>query len=276
MRGNETMTMTGQRTTAAAPCIAIRDVQKDFTNQKGRVFTGVTDVTLEIERGSFVSIVGPSGCGKSTLLTMISGLTAPTSGTVEVEGEPVREVPGNLGFLFQKDVLFPWKTVLGNVKAPLLFRGVSKEEADVRARGWIDRVGLHGFENHYPHQLSGGMCKRVSLAQTFVYDPEIILMDEPFSALDVHTRNKMETELMEIWNGSGRTVVFVTHDLEEAIALSTHVVVFTQSPGRIKAVYEIDLPHPRNVAEIKFEPGFPAIYQEIWSALREEVAHGGE
>lgn len=266
-----------QRGQALAPYIEIRDVSKQFVNKKGTVFTGVTEIELTIEKGSFVSIVGPSGCGKSTLLTMISGLSGPTTGDVLIEGKSIRDVQNNMGFLFQKDVLFPWKTVLGNVESPLLFRGVDKSEAKRRALEWIAKVGLKGFEHHYPHQLSGGMRKRVSMAQTFVYDPEVILMDEPFSALDVHTRNRMENELMEIWGGSGRTVVFVTHDLEEAIALSTHVVVFTKSPGRIKAVYEVDLPYPRNVAEIKFEPKFPEIYQMIWSDLREEVAgHGHE
>jgi NitT/TauT family transport system ATP-binding protein len=266
---------TEQKETASAPYIEIRDVSKKFVNKKGTVFTGVTEVNLSIAKGSFVSIVGPSGCGKSTLLTMISGLSSPTTGSVQIEGQTVSDVQDNMGLLFQKDVLFPWKTVLGNVELPLQFRGVEKREARKRAFAWIERVGLNGFEHHYPHQLSGGMRKRVSMAQTFVYDPEVILMDEPFSALDVHTRNRMENELMEIWSGSGRTVVFVTHDLEEAIALSTHVVVFTKSPGRIKSVYEIDLPYPRNVAEIKFEPKFPEIYQTIWNDLREEVASSG-
>jgi NitT/TauT family transport system ATP-binding protein len=190
---------------------------------------------------------------------------------VLVDGEPVRDVHPDVGFIFQRDALLPWKTVLDNVALALDFRGVTKDEGQRRARAWIARVGLGGFEHYYPHQLSGGMRKRVQLAQSLVYDPPIVLMDEPFSALDVQTRNLMENELLQLWAEDRKTVVFITHDLEEAIALSDEVVVMTASPGRVKAVYPIELPRPRNVTEIRFEPAFGRVYQRLWADLRDEV-----
>jgi len=215
--------------------------------------------------------VGPTGCGKSTTLALVSGLTPPSSGEVLVQHRPVTGIARNLGYVFQGDVLFPWKSVLGNVAAGLRFRGVAKREARERAREWIAKVGLTGFENHYPHQLSGGMRKRTALAQSLITSPEIILMDEPFSALDVQTRALMEDELLELWSSTSASVAFVTHDLEEAIALSDRVCVITAGPGTVKGVYEIDLPRPRHVAEIRFEPRFVELYREIWDDLRDEV-----
>jgi NitT/TauT family transport system ATP-binding protein len=173
--------------------------------------------------------------------------------------------------VFQGDVLFPWKSVLGNVSSGLRFRGVKKKEANERAREWIAKVGLSGFEDHYPHQLSGGMRKRTALAQSLITSPELILMDEPFSALDVQTRALMEDELLDLWSATSASVVFVTHDLEEAIALSDRVCVITAGPGTVKGIYEIDLPRPRHVAEIRFEPRFVELYRDIWENLRDEV-----
>ncbi|HVQ74495.1 MAG TPA: ABC transporter ATP-binding protein [Candidatus Binatia bacterium] len=251
--------------------ITLTDVEKTFDGAAGR-HTAVTGVSLEVQSGRFVSIVGPSGCGKSTLLAMIAGLTPPTRGRIEVGGRAVQGgVPDNLGYLFQRDALLPWKTAAENVGLPLAIRGRPAAEIRERADRWIRRVGLTGFERYYPHQLSGGMRKRVSLATTLIYEPAVCLMDEPFSALDVQTRNLMENELLELWGETGTTVVFVTHDLEEAIALSDEVVVMTAAPGRIKAAYRIALPRPRSVIEIRFREEFTRLYEQIWKDLRDEV-----
>jgi NitT/TauT family transport system ATP-binding protein len=251
--------------------IELRDVTKRFRTPVGDVYTALRDLNLSVGHGEFVSIVGPTGCGKSTTLALVSGLTPPSAGEVIVQGRQVTGIGDNLGYVFQGDVLFPWKSVIGNVSAGLRFRGVAKREANERAREWIAKVGLTGFEDHFPHQLSGGMRKRTALAQSLITAPEIILMDEPFSALDVQTRALMEDELLDLWSASSASVVFVTHDLEEAIALSDRVCVLTAGPGTVKGVYQIDLPRPRHVAEIRFEPRFVELYREIWEDLRDEV-----
>jgi NitT/TauT family transport system ATP-binding protein len=255
----------------ATPAIELRGAAKRFRTPAGDIYTALHDFNLSVAHGEFVSIVGPTGCGKSTALSLISGLAPVSAGEVFVMGEPVRSVERRLGFVFQGDVLFPWKSVLGNVSAGLRFRGVPRREAQERAREWIARVGLSGFEDHYPHQLSGGMRKRTALAQSLITSPEIILMDEPFSALDVQTRALMEDELLDLWSSTSASVVFVTHDLEEAIALSDRVCVMTAGPGTVKGVYTIDLPRPRHVAEIRFEPRFIELYRDIWDDLRDEV-----
>src|ERR1700682_5884984 len=239
--------------TQAPATIELVGVSKRFRTPSGVIYTALTEFTLSDVRGEFVSIVGPTGCGKSTTLSLISGLAPPSAGEVRVMGEPVEGIGKELGYVFQGDVLFPWKSVLGNVSAGLRFRGVPKREANERAREWIAKGGLSGFEDHYPHQLSGGMRKRTALAQSLITSPEIILMDEPFSALDVQTRALMEDELLELWASTSASVVFVTHDLEEAIALSDRVCVMTAGPGTVKGIYEIDLPRPRHVAEIRFD-----------------------
>ena len=186
-------------------------------------------------------------------------------------GKPVHGIHPSIGYMFQTDATFPWKDVLHNVAVGPLFRGVPRAQAFEQARDWIRRVGLSGFEHHYPHQLSGGMRKRVALAQTLINGPQIILMDEPFSALDVQTRALMEDELLQLWSSTSASVVFVTHDLEEAIALADRVCVITAGPGTVKGIYDIDLPRPRQVAEIRFDPRFVHLYQQIWGALRDEV-----
>ncbi len=257
--------------TAATPAIELRDVTKRFRTPSGDIYTALRDLNLTVGAGEFVSVVGPTGCGKSTTLALISGLTPASSGEVLVQGKPVNGIGDNLGYVFQGDVLFPWKSVLGNVAAGLRFRGAKKKEANEQAREWIAKVGLSGFEDHYPHQLSGGMRKRTALAQSLITSPELILMDEPFSALDVQTRALMEDELLDLWSATSASVVFVTHDLEEAIALSDRVCVITAGPGTVKGIYEIDLPRPRHVAEIRFEPRFVELYRDIWENLRDEV-----
>lgn len=259
--------------TVAPPAagIALQHVTKRFRTPKGQLYTALRDLTLSVAPGEFCAVVGPTGCGKSTTLGLISGLERPSAGEVYVMGKPVTGVDPGIGYVFQTDAVFPWKNVLKNVAAGPLFRGASKAQAYERARDWIARVGLTGFEDRFPHQLSGGMRKRVALAQTLINEPQILLMDEPFSALDVQTRNLMGNELLQLWSASAASVVFVTHDLEEAIALADKVCVITAGPGTVKGIYSVDLPRPRNVAEIRFDPRFVALYQTIWEDLRSEV-----
>ncbi len=251
--------------------IELRDVTKRFPTPTGKAYTAIRDINLTVAPGEFVAVVGPTGCGKSTTLSLISGLERSSEGSAQVMGKPVQGIDSRIGYVFQTDAVFPWKSVLSNVATGPLFRGQRKAEALERAHDWIARVGLSGFENHYPHQLSGGMRKRVALAQTFINEPQILLMDEPFSALDVQTRTMMEDELLHMWSSISASVIFVTHDLEEAISLADRVCVLTAGPATVKGIYTIDLPRPRNVAEIRFEPRFVQLYHEIWEDLRNEV-----
>jgi len=253
------------------PAIELRGVTKRFLTPSAGVYTALRDLNLAVQPGEFCAVVGPTGCGKSTTLALISGLEPPSEGEVEVFGKPVQGIADGIGYVFQSDAVFPWKTVLENVAAGPRYQGASNTEARTRARDWISRVGLTGFEDRYPYQLSGGMRKRVALAQSLINGPRILLMDEPFSALDVQTRSLMENELLGLWSASSASVVFVTHDLEEAISLSDRVFVITAGPGTVKSTYKVDLPRPRNVAEIRFQPRFAEIYEEIWSDLRDEV-----
>jgi NitT/TauT family transport system ATP-binding protein len=255
----------------AAASITLRGVTKRFATSKGGIYTAIHDVSLDIAPGEFCTLVGPTGCGKSTSLGLIAGLTTPSSGTVAVDGSPVTGIGDRIGYVFQSDAVFPWRSVLDNIAVGPRYRGKSRREAEVLARDWILRVGLKGFEDRYPHQLSGGMRKRVALAQTLINEPRTLLMDEPFSALDVQTRTLMENELLSLWSATSASVLFVTHDLEEAIALADRVFVMTAGPGTVKGSYQIDLPRPRNVAEIRFLPEFVRTYETIWNDLREEV-----
>jgi NitT/TauT family transport system ATP-binding protein len=232
-------------------------------------YTAISGIDLEISTGRFVSVVGPSGCGKSTLLNLAAGLIQPTEGSVSVFGQPLSGLNRRAAYMFQQDALLPWKTVLENVGLGLRFRGTFGEE---RAREWVERVGLATFADKFPSQLSGGMRKRVAMAQCWIVDPDMLLMDEPFSALDIHTRMRMEGELLDLWTGSPKTVLFVTHDLEEALSLSDEVVVLSAGPAsRIIARHLIDLPRPRNLMDIRTEPRFAELYREIWAQLKEEV-----
>jgi NitT/TauT family transport system ATP-binding protein len=254
-----------------SPAIELRNVTKRFRTPKGGVFTALRDFDLMIQPGEFCAVVGPTGCGKSTTLTLVSGLERPSAGTVTVAGRPVSGITPGVAFMFQQDAVFPWKSVLDNVAAGPRFRGQSRNKANSGAQDWLRRVGLAGFEDRYPHQLSGGMRKRVALAQSLINEPQVLLMDEPFSALDVQTRSIMSDELLDLWELTRPAVIFVTHDLEEAIALADKVVVLTAGPGTIKSVFPVDLPRPRRTQEIRFEPEFVAIYEQIWDALRSEV-----
>ncbi|BCO29654.1 bicarbonate transport ATP-binding protein CmpD [Rhodoferax lithotrophicus] len=252
--------------------VACTFVSKD---QPGQRYTAVKDVNLMVGAGEFVSVVGPTGCGKSTLLNVAAGLLAPSTGSVKVFGQPLQGINKRAGYMFQAESLMPWRTALANVSAGLQFRGVPEEQAAIQANEWLRRVGLGGFGDRYPHQMSGGMRKRVSLAQTLVLDPDIILMDEPFSALDIQTRQLMENELLDIWQAKKKAVLFITHDLDEAIALSDRVVVMSAGPGsRPMGDFTIDIERPRDVAEIKTTSRFLELHAAIWAVLREEVLKG--
>ena len=251
--------------------IELRGVTKRFLTPSGGVYTALRDLTMTVGAGEFCAVVGPTGCGKSTTLALISGLEPPSEGEVDVFEKRVDGIADGIGYMFQADAVFPWKSVLENVASGPRYHGISARDAKDRARDWIARVGLAGFEDRYPYQLSGGMRKRVALAQSLINGPRILLMDEPFSALDVQTRSLMENELLGLWAASSASVVFVTHDLEEAISLSDRVFVITAGPGTVKSNYKVDLPRPRNVAEIRFQPHFIEIYEEIWKDLKDEV-----
>jgi sulfonate transport system ATP-binding protein len=226
---------------------------------------------MSVAAGEFVAVVGPTGCGKSTTLSLVSGLAPASAGEVLVDGTPVRAIPDGVGYMFQSDAVMPWRSVLDNVASGPRFRGVARDQAREQARDWVRRVGLAGFEGYYPHQLSGGMRKRVALAQTLVTAPRILLMDEPFSALDVQTRALMQDELLRLWSGSGAGVIFVTHDLDEAIGLADKVVVMTASPATVKDVFPVPLQRPRNIEELRLTTQYLDIYREVWESLRGEV-----
>jgi NitT/TauT family transport system ATP-binding protein len=267
----DSSTLTHNVSSLGTSAIELRNVTKRFLTPSGQVYTAIRDITLSVAPGEFCAVVGPTGCGKSTTLGLIAGLERPSEGSVQVMGKPVQGIDPRIGYVFQTDAVLPWRNVLRNVATGPLFRGQPKAESLKRAHEWIARVGLTGFEDRYPHQLSGGMRKRVALAQTFINEPQILLMDEPFSALDVQTRTLMEDELLQMWSSLNASVVFVTHDLEEAIALADRVCVLTAGPGTVKGIYTIDLPRPRKVEEIRFDPRFVQLYQQIWEDLREEV-----
>ncbi len=261
----------GKPPAPAAPAIELSAATKRFRTPSGGVHTAIRDLSMRVEPGEFCAVVGPTGCGKSTTLSLVSGLESASAGRTLIDGAPVTGIDPRVGFMFQTDAVFPWRSVLDNVAAGPRFRGVAKREAVAKARDWLRRVGLSGFEDRLPHQLSGGMRKRVALAQTLINEPAILLMDEPFSALDVQTRQIMQDELLGLWELTRPAVVFVTHDLEEAIALADKVVVLTVGPGTVKATFPIDLPRPRKAQEIRFQPRFVELYEQIWTSLRDEV-----
>jgi NitT/TauT family transport system ATP-binding protein len=252
--------------------ILISDVAYRFSTQDSSSPAILENASLSIPSGEFVSIVGPTGCGKSTLLNMVSGLLFPSSGVVSVFGQKVNSVQTCCGYMFQGETLLPWRTTAENIGFGLELRGVPQREIDHHVRDWLARVHLDKHADKFPHELSGGMRKRASLAQMFITNPDILLMDEPFSALDVQTRNLMENQLLDIWTSDKKTVLFVTHDLEEAIALSDRVILMQAGP-RSKPVKEfvIDINRPRDVFEIRLTNDFVSIHREIWDALRVEV-----
>ena len=241
----------------------------------GSGYCAVKETTLSIADGEFVSVVGPTGCGKSTLLNIGAGLLKASSGVVNVFGEPLAGLNARAGYMFQAESLMPWRSARDNVTAGLQFRGVDTLQATRQGEEWLERVGLAGFGNRYPHELSGGMRKRCALAQMLILDPKIMLMDEPFSALDIQTRQLMENELLELWNANKKSVVFITHDLEEAISMSDRVIVLAAGPATHPiGEFAIDLPRPRDVAEIRMTPRFLELHAQIWHAMKAEVLKG--
>jgi len=264
-------------TAAPASALALDAVTCSFaSNARGAGgYTAIADVELDIAPGEFVSVVGPTGCGKSTLLNVAAGLLVPSKGGVRIFGEALHGLNRRAGYMFQSEALMPWRTALANVSAGLEFRGVDPREARTQSETWLARVGLRGFGDRYPHQLSGGMRKRAALAQTLAVDPDILLMDEPFSALDIQTRQLMENELLQLWAARRKAVLFITHDLDEAIALSDRVVVFSAGPAaRPIGTFAVDLPRPRDVIEVRMLPRFVDLHRAIWNVLRDEVLKG--
>ena len=255
-------------------------VSREFPMPAGRPYCALRDVAFEVPAGTFVAIVGPSGCGKSTLLNILAGLLPSTSGEVRVDGLRLEGLNRRATYMFQQDALLPWKNVRDNVSLGLTLAGATRVDTDARAAEWLARIGLAPFASHYPSQLSGGMRKRVAMAQNWILDRDILLMDEPFSALDVHTRQQMETELLDLWSGGAagsggagrKTIVFVTHDLEEAIALADEVVVLSAGPeSRVVAHHAVTLERPRDLLELRTTPAFVDLYRELWDVLRAEV-----
>ena len=254
--------------------VAFERITCTFAGSRGS-YTAVKDVDLSIGEGEFVSVVGPTGCGKSTLLNVAAGLLKPSSGALRVFGESLAGINRKAGYMFQAEALMPWRTALANVTAGLEFRGVAPAQARAQGEDWLARVGLAGFGDRYPHQLSGGMRKRTALAQMLILDPQILLMDEPFSALDIQTRQLMENELLELWSANRKSVIFITHDLEEAISLSDRVVVLSAGPATHPiGEFAIDLPRPRDVSEIRHTKRFVELHDQIWHAMKEEVLKG--
>ena len=264
---------------AATPALALTHITCAFPGHVPEAprYVAVADTSLEVKNGEFVALVGPTGCGKSTLLNVAAGLIAPTDGEVKIFDKPLRGLNRDAAYMFQSDALLPWKNALDNVALGLTFRGESERNAKKIARDWLQRVGLAAHGERYPHQLSGGMKKRVALAQILALNPKILLMDEPFSALDIQTRELMENQLLALWAEDKKSVIFVTHDLEEAISLADRVVVLSAGPAcHPVGEFAIDLPRPRDVAEIRMTPRFVELHSLIWQTLKSEVmkAHG--
>ena len=253
--------------------ISIRGVEKRYIG-RGRETIALAPVNLDVEDGEFVAFVGPSGCGKSTLMNMIAGVIAPTAGAIVHDGRPVSGINQNVGYMTQVDSVLPWRTVFDNVALPLKFRRLPATVVRERVARILARVNLIGFEGAFPNELSGGMRKRVALAQVLVYEPGTLLMDEPFGALDAQLKLMMQSQLLELWQESRKTVVFVTHDLSEAVTLAQRVIVFSGRPGRVKAIEQIALPYPRDPFKVRFLPDFEASYSRLWDALAPEIVKG--
>ncbi|MEU9919944.1 ABC transporter ATP-binding protein [Streptomyces griseoluteus] len=265
-------------TQSTTPKIVFEDVRKDFTVKdrtgagQATRFTALDRIDLEIADGEFVVLVGPSGCGKSTLLELLGGLAQPTGGRILLDGEPVTGPGLDRGIVFQQYALLPWRTAQGNVEFGLEATGVPRRGRAARAREFLDLVGLTGFEDRHPHELSGGMRQRVAIARSLAYDPDVLLMDEPFAALDAQTRESLQDELLRIWQRTGKTVVFITHGIDEAVYLGQRVAVMTSRPGRIKQIVPVALGSRTATDDLRSSPGFARHRHEIWSLLHDEVA----
>ena len=248
--------------------LKIDNVYKEYQGRSGKTIA-LNGVNLEIKENEFICVVGPSGCGKSTLLNIIAGLLEPTSGTVTLDGKVIEGTGVERGVVFQQYALFPWRTVLKNVMFPLEMEKVPKEEAEAIARKYIKSVGLEGFEKSYPKELSGGMKQRVAIARAYAANPEVLLLDEPFGALDAQTRVQLQTELLETWEKEKKTCFFITHDVDEAIILAQRVIIMSARPGRIKKIVDLDIPYPRTQAT-KTDPRFLELKSEIWNEVYQE------
>ena len=260
---------------AGVHAVTLADVTVAFKLADGGTYPAVERTSLAVADGEFVAIVGPTGCGKSTLLNIAAGLIAPSAGEVDIFGTPLGGLNRQAGYLFQADALFPWKTALENVAIGLETGGTARTQARARAQDWLARVGLAGFGGRYPHMLSGGQRKRVGLVQVLIRDPKILLMDEPFGALDAQTRQIMGNLLLDLWNADRKAVLFVTHDLDEAIALSDRVVIMSAGPAAgVIGEWTVALPRPRDIAEIKLERAFHELHRDIWATLKAEVLKG--
>ena len=257
------------------PILSLRGIARDFVT-RGRVVHAVTDLSLDVGRGEFLTIVGPSGCGKSTLLNMLAGLLPPSGGAMRYEAATIVGVNPAIGYVTQADNLYPWRTLRENVEFPLEVRGMAKGERRRRAIELIERVGLGGFEDHYPHELSGGMRQRGNIIRTLSYDPKVILMDEPFGPLDAQTRLILQDQLLHLWDAARKTIVFITHDLGEAVALADRVVVMTARPGRVKSICPVPIARPRDLFHIHDDEHFRRTYDRLWEDLEEEVRKAAE
>ncbi len=261
-----------------APVVEFRSVSKVFFKGDTRIHA-LQRISAAVEAGEILAIVGPSGCGKSTLLNLTAGLMEPGTGTVLYDGRPVQGINTRVSYVTQKDALLPWRTVESNIELPLELTGrckSSSEEKKGRVARYIDMVGLRGFETHFPSELSGGMRKRAQLARSLVYEPDVLLMDEPFGALDAQLKLMLQAELLKMWEGSGKTLIFVTHDLTEAISIADRVIVMSARPGTIRMMAQIELPRPRDVFTIRFAPTFGQYFERLWHALRQDMGHGQE
>jgi NitT/TauT family transport system ATP-binding protein len=252
------------------PLLTVEGVGKEY-QVRGKRVLALDSVDLNIGEGEFVTIVGPSGCGKSTLLNLIVGLLRSTVGRIVFRGNLIDGICTHIGYVTQKDNLFPWRTLVKNVEIALEIRGIDKNARRRQAEELIERVGLHGFEDHYPHELSGGMRQRANIIRTLIYDPELILMDEPFGPLDAQTRIVLQDELLKLWSATRKTIIFITHDLIEAITLADRVVLMSSRPGRIKSIEQVDIARPRDVFKIHESEQFRAVYEKLWRELRPEV-----
>lgn len=252
--------------------LELNNVSVHFSLPKQRrALVALDHFSLSVQQGELVALVGPSGCGKTTALNVLAGQVLPTEGEVKLAGQAVRGVLPSMGYISQADTLLPWRTVLDNVALAMELRGVPKAQRREKARALLARVGLAGFEHSYPRELSGGMKKRAAIARVLAIDPAILMMDEPFAPLDALTRQKLQDDILSIWEATGCTILYVTHDLTEAITLADRVVLLSARPGRVVREYPIDLPRPRRVMDVKFSPRFVALEQALWQDLETQL-----
>lgn len=252
------------------PKISLRNVSQQFT-VRGGTLTALDSLSLDVQAGEFLTLVGPSGSGKTTLLDLLAGLARPTSGEVLVDGRPVTGPGPDRAVVFQQYALFPWRTASENASIGLEGTGLTKRERAEKASHYLGLVGLSGFEDRYPHELSGGMKQRVAIARSLAFEPDILLMDEPFAALDAQTREQLQSELLKIWRATGKTIVFITHGIEEAVYLGQRVAVLSPRPGRLRTVVDIDLPAYDDDADIRSHPAFVGYRHSLWSLLHDET-----